>query len=91
MRGIGPGVKSLGLPMHRLQDLPPGIAGGPVSPRCALVVGSGFLVGSTLAVAMDIQPPPIVSHGVDLFPSGMTTTTAVAVYNGGGNGLYNRA
>ena len=47
MRGIGPGVKSLGLPMHRLQELPgnhrPWVAGGPVSPRCAMVVGSWFL------------------------------------------------
>ena len=46
-RGLGPGVKSKGLPMERLRDLPkqrqPWTPGGPICPRNAIVVGSWFL------------------------------------------------
>ena len=46
-RGIGPGVKGLGLPMSRLKELPgshrPWVKNGPVSPRYAMVVGAWFL------------------------------------------------
>ena len=43
-RGIGPGMKSLGLPLDRLRELPgsprPWVQGGPMSPRAAMVVGA---------------------------------------------------
>ena len=46
-RGLGPGAKSMGLPLPRLRELPqarqPWVPGGPICPRTALVAGSWFL------------------------------------------------
>ena len=43
-RGLGPGAKSMALPMHRLAELPkarqPWAAGGPINPRHTIIVGS---------------------------------------------------